>query len=116
MSADDLSKMDFELIVVVDGTVESTGIGCQYMTSYKASEITWGHAFAPLTLKERKTSSTCCEMSSVRRFLCRRRLVTSVEERWSMDCSRFDDIDKCERMSRCSAREVVSSVVTAVDV
>lgn len=38
----------FEIIVILEGTVESTGMICQARTSYLNNEILWGHRFNPL--------------------------------------------------------------------
>ncbi len=48
LSADDLLKQDFELIVMLEGIVESTGMTTQARTSYLPSEILWGHRFRRL--------------------------------------------------------------------
>lgn len=35
----------FEIVVIIEGTMESTGDACQYRTSYKPREILWGFRF-----------------------------------------------------------------------
>lgn len=45
MSADDFSNSSFEVIVILEGIVESTGMTTQVRTSYLPSEILWGHRF-----------------------------------------------------------------------
>lgn len=35
----------FEIVVIVEGTMETTGDACQYRTSYKPREILWGFRF-----------------------------------------------------------------------
>ncbi|XP_051895677.1 G protein-activated inward rectifier potassium channel 4-like [Pristis pectinata] len=45
MSADSLKREQFEIIVILEGIVESTGMTCQARTSYKEDEILWGHRF-----------------------------------------------------------------------
>ncbi|CAF0785708.1 unnamed protein product [Adineta ricciae] len=35
----------FEIVVLIEGTMESTGDACQYRTSYKPREILWGFRF-----------------------------------------------------------------------
>lgn len=37
----------FEIVVIIEGTMESTGDACQYRTSYKPREILWGFRFKP---------------------------------------------------------------------
>ena len=43
-----LKRTQFAIIVILEGTVESTGMICQARTSYLNSEILWGHRFNPL--------------------------------------------------------------------
>ncbi|XP_077979834.1 G protein-activated inward rectifier potassium channel 3-like isoform X2 [Glandiceps talaboti] len=45
ISADDLEHADFELVVVLEGIVEATGMTTQKRTSYLPHEILWGHRF-----------------------------------------------------------------------
>ncbi len=48
MSAEDLLADNFEIIVVLEGTAESTGMTTQVRTSYLPAEILWGHVLDPL--------------------------------------------------------------------
>ncbi len=48
MSAEHLLAEDFEIIVVLEGVVEATGMTTQVRTSYLPSEILWGHRLATL--------------------------------------------------------------------
>ncbi|XP_030648900.1 ATP-sensitive inward rectifier potassium channel 1b [Chanos chanos] len=48
MAADTLRQQEFELVVFLDGTVESTSSACQVRTSYIPREIQWGYKFAPI--------------------------------------------------------------------
>lgn len=43
ISATDLANQDLEVIVILEGVVETTGITTQARTSYIAEEIQWGH-------------------------------------------------------------------------
>ncbi|XP_043557273.1 ATP-sensitive inward rectifier potassium channel 15 isoform X1 [Chiloscyllium plagiosum] len=43
-----LRDKDFELVVILNATVESTGAACQIRTSYVPEEILWGYEFVPL--------------------------------------------------------------------
>ncbi|XP_047024654.1 ATP-sensitive inward rectifier potassium channel 12-like [Helicoverpa zea] len=45
MSASDLLKADMEILVVFEGTIESTGQPVQVKSSYTTQEILWGHRF-----------------------------------------------------------------------
>ncbi|KAL2095490.1 hypothetical protein ACEWY4_010209 [Coilia grayii] len=53
MSADTLHKEDFELVVFLDGTAESTSSLCQVRTSFIPWEIQWGHSFLPIMSKNK---------------------------------------------------------------
>ncbi|XP_077360214.1 ATP-sensitive inward rectifier potassium channel 1-like [Festucalex cinctus] len=48
ISAETLPHQDFELVVFLDGTSESTSSFCQVRTSYIPQEIQWGHNFLPI--------------------------------------------------------------------
>ena len=48
MSPEDFHRESFELIVVMEGIVESTGMTTQARTSYLPGEILWGHRFERL--------------------------------------------------------------------
>ncbi|XP_063303375.1 G protein-activated inward rectifier potassium channel 2 [Pelobates fuscus] len=48
-----LPKEDLEIVVILEGMVEATGMTCQARSSYVTSEILWGHRFTPvLTLED----------------------------------------------------------------
>lgn len=48
MSLDTMSKEKFEIVVILEGTVESTGQSVQARSSYLPSEIYWGRRFEQL--------------------------------------------------------------------
>lgn len=48
VSAADLLKINFEIVVVLNGTVETTGQQTEARTSYIPNEILWGHRFRTL--------------------------------------------------------------------
>lgn len=48
MSPEDLHREQFELIVILEGIVESTGMTTQARSSYLPGEILWGHRFERL--------------------------------------------------------------------
>ncbi|XP_030646472.1 ATP-sensitive inward rectifier potassium channel 11 [Chanos chanos] len=52
LSADDLQHEDIEVIVVLEGVVETTGITTQARTSYLSEEILWGQRFVPTVSEE----------------------------------------------------------------
>jgi len=52
MSASDLLHDDIEVVVVLEGVVETTGITTQARTSYVSEEILWGQRFVPTVSEE----------------------------------------------------------------
>lgn len=48
LSASDLLQEKFEIVVILEGTIESTGQSTQARSSYLANEILWGHRFEPV--------------------------------------------------------------------
>ncbi|XP_036379304.1 ATP-sensitive inward rectifier potassium channel 1b [Megalops cyprinoides] len=48
MAADTLHQQEFELVVFLDGTAESTSSACQVRTSFIPQEIQWGYSFLPI--------------------------------------------------------------------
>ena len=48
ISASDLLKEKFEIVVILEGTIESTSMTTQARSSYLPPEILWGHRFEPL--------------------------------------------------------------------
>lgn len=53
MSADTIHQQDFELVLFLDGTVESTSATCQVRTSYIPEEVLWGYRFASIITKSK---------------------------------------------------------------
>ncbi|XP_068442400.1 ATP-sensitive inward rectifier potassium channel 8 [Clinocottus analis] len=79
LSAMELQCSDLEVIVILEGVVETTGITTQARTSYVSEEIQWGHRFVPI--------------------------VTEEEGVYSVDYSKFGNTVKVTT-PRCSAREL----------
>ncbi|XP_041751177.1 ATP-sensitive inward rectifier potassium channel 1-like [Coregonus clupeaformis] len=48
MTADTLQQQNFELVVFLDGTAESTSSACQVRTSFIPQEVQWGYSFLPI--------------------------------------------------------------------
>ncbi|KAE8621455.1 hypothetical protein XENTR_v10004837 [Xenopus tropicalis] len=48
LTADNIKTKDFELVVLLNATVESTSTVCQSRTSYLPDEIYWGYEFVPV--------------------------------------------------------------------
>lgn len=53
VAVDTLHNQDFELVVFLDGTAESTSASCQVRTSYIPREIMWGYSFLPIISRGR---------------------------------------------------------------
>ncbi|CAJ0956276.1 unnamed protein product, partial [Mesorhabditis belari] len=56
-AAHSLHSAQFEIIVLLEGIVESTGMTAQARTSYLPSEILWGHRFRKLVTYQRSNGS-----------------------------------------------------------
>ncbi|XP_061077613.1 ATP-sensitive inward rectifier potassium channel 11 [Conger conger] len=52
LSAESLQQEDIEVIVILEGVVETTGITTQARTSYLSDEILWGQRFVPTVTEE----------------------------------------------------------------
>ncbi|KAI1893764.1 hypothetical protein AGOR_G00127030 [Albula goreensis] len=48
MAVDTLHQQEFELVVFLEGTAESTSSSCQVRTSFIPQEIQWGYKFLPI--------------------------------------------------------------------
>nr|XP_005291465.1 G protein-activated inward rectifier potassium channel 4-like [Chrysemys picta bellii]XP_005291466.1 G protein-activated inward rectifier potassium channel 4-like [Chrysemys picta bellii]XP_042707787.1 G protein-activated inward rectifier potassium channel 4-like [Chrysemys picta bellii]XP_042707788.1 G protein-activated inward rectifier potassium channel 4-like [Chrysemys picta bellii] len=53
MTAESLKREQFEIIVILEGIVEATGMTCQARTSYIEDEILWGYRFEPCMTLEK---------------------------------------------------------------
>ncbi|XP_063825034.1 G protein-activated inward rectifier potassium channel 3-like isoform X6 [Ostrinia nubilalis] len=54
VSAADILQERFEIVVILEGTIESTGQTTQARSSYTTSELMWGHRFVPLVTYNRE--------------------------------------------------------------
>jgi hypothetical protein len=63
LSADSLQREQFELVVVLEGIVESTGMTTQARTSYLPSEILWGQSFERLVSYQRDNNQYMIDYS-----------------------------------------------------
>lgn len=54
MAVDTLHQQEFELVVFLDGTAESTSSSCQVRTSYIPQEIMWGYDFLPIISRSKE--------------------------------------------------------------
>ncbi|KAL1130753.1 hypothetical protein AAG570_011994 [Ranatra chinensis] len=57
VSAADMLSEHFEIIVILEGTTESTGQTTQARTSYLASEVLWGHRFQPMVAYDKQKTT-----------------------------------------------------------
>lgn len=55
MSATDLLRERFEIVVILEGVIESTGMTTQARSSFLPSEILWGHRFQSLITFKKNT-------------------------------------------------------------
>ncbi|XP_061595097.1 ATP-sensitive inward rectifier potassium channel 1-like [Cololabis saira] len=69
LSADTLPQQDFELVVFLDGTAESTSSSCQVRTSYIPQEIQWGYSFLPI-ISCTKTGKYRVDFSNFSKSVC----------------------------------------------
>lgn len=81
MTKNDLVKQHFEIVVSLEGTIESTDQKTQARSSYLASEILWGHRFKSLM-------SVCEEKSG-----------------YTVNYSKFDETFEVDT-PECSAAEI----------
>jgi potassium inwardly-rectifying channel subfamily J len=89
LSADDLEKAKFEIVVIMEGTIESTDQRVQARTSYLPVEILWGQRFEPVVSYDKDQS------------------------RYIVDYRRFHNTQPVET-SRASAREQYDGLKTPV--
>lgn len=81
VSAADVLQERFEIVVILEGTIESTGQTTQARSSYTTSEIMWGHRFVPMVTYNRERQG------------------------YEVDYSKFDDTSQVDT-PLCSAKEL----------
>ena len=81
MSAEGMLSDHFEIIVYLEGTVESTGMTTQVRTSFLPSEIHWGHYLGPLVTYQKDGGQ------------------------YKVDYAQFHRTQPIENMPECSAKE-----------
>lgn len=62
MAVDNLQQQEFELVVFLAGTDESTNFSCNVRTSYIPREIMWGYEFFPI-ISRSKEGTYCVDFS-----------------------------------------------------
>lgn len=55
LTAQDLAREKFEIVAMLEGVVESTGMTTQARSSYLPAEILWGHRFESTVSFKRET-------------------------------------------------------------
>ncbi|GAB0097975.1 G protein-activated inward rectifier potassium channel 3 [Sergentomyia squamirostris] len=85
LSPDTLMKEQFEIVLFLEATIESTGLPTQSRTSYLNSEILWGHRFDSIIFYNRE-------------FQC-----------FDVDCSRFNETFEVAT-PLCSAQDIDSFI------
>ncbi|GLD71909.1 G protein-activated inward rectifier potassium channel 4 [Lates japonicus] len=53
MSLAQMEKEEFEIVVILEGMVEATGMTCQARSSYLDTEVLWGYRFTPVLSLEK---------------------------------------------------------------
>ncbi|KAG5269448.1 hypothetical protein AALO_G00202130 [Alosa alosa] len=53
MSRAQIEKEEFEIVVILEGMVEATGMTCQARSSYLDTEVLWGYRFTPVLSLEK---------------------------------------------------------------
>ncbi|MBN3318026.1 KCNJ5 protein, partial [Atractosteus spatula] len=48
-----MEKEEFEIVVILEGMVEATGMTCQARSSYQDTEVLWGYRFTPVLTLEK---------------------------------------------------------------
>ncbi|CAG5122816.1 unnamed protein product [Candidula unifasciata] len=72
VTAADLLEDPFELLIILEGTIESTGEMMQAKTSIGSAEICWGYRFAPVEEYD------------------------SLNDKWCINFNKFDQMDPVE--------------------
>ncbi|ODM90718.1 G protein-activated inward rectifier potassium channel 4 [Orchesella cincta] len=89
-TADELIKQKFEIVVILEGVIESTGSTTQARSSYLPSEILWGHRFENLVTFKKEHGE------------------------YDVDYSHFNNTYEVDT-PRCSARELYAVQTTEAD-
>lgn len=83
-SAQELQSADFEIIIILEGVVEQTGLTTQARTSYLPNEIVWGSRFCSSVVALKHES----------------------DKQYSIDYAKFDDVYPVPDMTRLSAKSI----------
>ncbi|XP_072298387.1 inward rectifier potassium channel 2-like [Eucyclogobius newberryi] len=83
LSRSGLEEEDFEVVVILEGMVEATGMTTQFRSSYLANEILWGQCFEPMLYEG--------------------------DNRYIVDYSRFQNTYEVQSTPICSARDLAEN-------
>ncbi|KAK7088174.1 ATP-sensitive inward rectifier potassium channel 11-like [Littorina saxatilis] len=63
LSPKDVLKEKFDILIFLEGTIESTGELCQARTGYASRDIIWGHRFVRLEEYDEIHETWCCDFT-----------------------------------------------------
>ena len=106
LSLENLSQTNMEIVAVLEGLVESTGLVTQAKASYLPSEILWGQRFTSLTVKSRQRGGFQVDMSTFDRTFqiplsprsaeqLRKSKKTNGKPRRANECSIWIPMERC---------------------
>ncbi|XP_061191857.1 G protein-activated inward rectifier potassium channel 3-like [Saccostrea echinata] len=109
MSPEDLHREQFELIIILEGIVESTGMTTQARSSYLPGEILWGHRFERLVTFQKENGQYQIDFSRFHNTMPVDTPQISAKELAEMGDILQDHayIDEVENMSLCSQKQDV---------
>ena len=63
LEPNDVMKEKFDILIFLEGTIESTGELCQARTCYSSRDILWGHRFVRLEEYDEIQETWCCDFT-----------------------------------------------------
>jgi potassium inwardly-rectifying channel subfamily J len=122
MKHDALTREKFEIVVILEGTVESTGQSIQARSSYLPAEILWGRRFENMVSYRRDTGEHRVDYSKfnntyeVETPSCSAKDLLLREHRKTVRIMRPDDMGKCNdnRDSGYANEKIESSRISVV--
>ncbi|XP_074647428.1 G protein-activated inward rectifier potassium channel 3-like isoform X2 [Tubulanus polymorphus] len=112
MSVEDLHREQFELIVILEGIVESTGMTTQARSSYLPGEIVWGHRFERLVTFQKENGEYQIDYSRFHATIPVDMPTCSAKELSEMD---DEDDDDCDPVIINPSDDDSSSMASKVD-
>ncbi|XP_060643475.2 G protein-activated inward rectifier potassium channel 4 [Anolis sagrei] len=135
MSRSQMEKEEFEIVVILEGMVEATGMTCQARSSYMDTEVLWGHRFTPVLTLEKDfyevdynsfhntyetNTPSCCAKELAESFREGRllshpsnaNLLSAVESEKETECEEKEDQDEekdngCQDASKVDSQEPI---------